>query len=177
MVRHHDDAGVLVIGVDQQLVEKIVVSCQNKTVGLDNPSALADYLAVRERFLLPEIFHVWLLRRGETRLGSFILDKSFGALKVDRDNILAGLRFYPSLSRTGGFISETKFLFVVLIGLQVVFVLRHPVRTEALLPERRAVDILLRCHRVYAGHHRLAQGTEHHVLKTQRVKTPGIRAR
>ena len=173
MVRHHDDAGVLVLGVDQQLVEKVVVSGQDQTVGLDDPPALADYLTVRERFLLPEILHVWLLRRGETRLGFFILNKSVATLKVGRDEILVRLGSYPSLTSPGGFISEADFLLVVLVGLQVIFVLRHPVRTEALLPEGRAVDELLRRHGVYAGDHGLAQGTEHHVLQTNKSNLRG----
>ena len=68
MVRHHDDAGVVVIRVDQQLVEELVVGGENQTVGVHNLPALAENLAVRESFLLPEIFHVWLSGWRLTRL-------------------------------------------------------------------------------------------------------------
>ena len=68
MVWHHDDTGLLVTRVDQQLVEKFVVSSEDQPVGPDDLSSLAENDAVREGFLLPEIFHVRLLRQRLTRL-------------------------------------------------------------------------------------------------------------
>lgn len=166
MVRHHDDASVFVIRVDQQLVEELVVGGENQTVGVHNLPTLAENLAVRESFLLPEIFHVWLSGWRLTRLfRAFVTNEMIRTRKVDRKKILARLNFHLSLRN--GVVSEIEILFVVLVSFGVVFVLGHPVRAEGLVPEGHRVDVLLRGHRLQAGQYWVPERAENHVLKPE----------